>query len=103
MTWIWVLGKPWTSSIFAKPGHARGFLFFSSSIPYDTGPELSVRSKKFHLSPDIKIYQYSAHSIKDEVDATHLRITKNDNASKDKIIWNESLPIRINDATKLIN
>ena len=65
--------------------------------------ELSIRSKKFHTCSDIKIYQFSAHSIKSEIDATHLRNTKNDNAIKDKIIWKESLLTRINDSKKLTN
>ncbi len=65
--------------------------------------ELSFRSKRFHTCSDIQIYQYSAHSIKSEIDATHLRNTKNDNAIKDKIIWKDSLDTRIDDSKKLIN
>ena len=93
-----ILNKAWYDRLGYLSSEIFNHWYFDTWIC-----DLSIRSKKFHLSSDIKIYQYSAHSIKEEVDATHLRITKNDNASKDKIIWDESLPIRIIDATKLIN
>ncbi len=93
-----ILNKAW----FVRLGYLSSEIF--NHWYFDTWIcDLSIRSKKFHLSPDIKIYQYSAHTIKEEVDATHLRITSNDNAFKDKKIWDESLPIRINDALKLLH
>ena len=93
-----VLNKAWYDKLGYLSSEIFNHWYFDTWIC-----DLSIRSKKFHLSEDIKIYQYSAHSIKEEVDATHLRNTRNDNSSKDKLIWDESLPIRINDATKLIN
>ncbi len=92
-----ILNKAW----FERLGYLSSEIF--NHWYFDTWIcDLSIRSKKFHLSPDIKIYQFSAHTIKEEIDATHLRITSNNNAVKDKKIWDESLPIRINDALKLL-
>ena len=65
--------------------------------------DLCLRSKVFHITPFIKIHQFSAHTIKEEVDATHLRNANTDKAKKDKIIWDESINIRIADSKKLSN
>tara|TARA_Y100001970_G_C14217097_1_gene850310 strand:- start:1535 stop:2365 length:831 start_codon:yes stop_codon:yes gene_type:complete len=65
--------------------------------------DLSIRSKKFHITPNIKIYQYSAHSITEEIDATHLRNSSSDKAIKDKNLWKESIGARILDSKKLLN
>lgn len=93
-----ILNKAWYDKLGYLSSEIFNHWYFDTWIC-----DLSIRSKKFHLSENIKIYQYSAHSIKEEVDATHLRLTRNDNSSKDKLIWEESLPIRITDAKKLIN
>ena len=93
-----ILNKAW----FDRLGYLSSEIF--NHWYFDTWIcDLSTRSKKFHLSPDIKIYQYSAHTIKEEIDNTHLRITSNDNALKDKKIWDESVTIRINDSLKLLS
>ncbi len=93
-----ILNRAW----FKKLGYLSAEIF--NHWYFDTWIcELAVRSKKFHTCSNIQIYQFSAHSIKSEIDATHLRNTKNDNAKKDKIIWNESLVTRINDSKKLMN
>ena len=64
--------------------------------------DLCHRSKKFLISKKIKLYQYSAHTIKEEVDNTHLKNIKNDIPLKDKIIWNETVGQRIKDARLLV-
>lgn len=64
--------------------------------------DLCHRSKKFLISKKIKIYQYSANTIKEEVDNTHLKNIKDDIPFKDKIIWNETVEQRIKDAKLLI-
>ncbi len=64
--------------------------------------DLSLRSKKFLISKNIKLYQYSAHTIKEEVDSTHLKNIKNDIPKKDEIIWLETKNERKKDAKLLI-
>lgn len=93
-----ILNKAWYTRLGYLSSEMFNHWYFDTWIC-----DLSIRSKKFHLSENIKIYQYSAHSIKEEVDATHLRLIRNDNSLKDQLIWEESLPIRITDAKKLIN
>ena len=93
-----ILNKAWYDKLGYLSSEIFNHWYFDTWIC-----DLSIRSKKFHLSENIKIYQYSAHSIKEEVDATHLRLIRNDNSLKDQLIWEESLPIRITDAKKLIN
>ena len=63
--------------------------------------DLSFRSKKFLITEKIEIYQYSAHSIKEEVDNTHLKNLKNDIPQKDFITWQNTKKYRITDAKKL--
>ncbi len=63
--------------------------------------DLSFRSKKFLVSNKINLFQFSAHSIKEEVDNTHLRNIKDDIPNKDLQIWNNTLNYRINDAKLL--
>ena len=93
-----ILNKAWYDKLGYLSSEIFNHWYFDTWIC-----DLSIRSKKFHLSENIKIYQYSAHSIKEEVDATHLRLIRNDNSLKDQLLWEESLPIRITDAKKLIN
>ena len=64
--------------------------------------DLSLRSKKFLISKNIKLYQYSAHTIEEEVDSTHLKNIKNDIPKKDEIIWLETKNERKKDAKLLI-
>ena len=64
--------------------------------------DLCHRSKKFLISKKIKLYQYSANTIKEEVDNTHLKNIKDDIPLKDKIIWNETVEQRIKDAKLLV-
>lgn len=65
--------------------------------------DLCKKSRKFHITPFIKIFQFSAHSIKEEVDKTHLRNANNDKAEKDKILWINSNDKRKLDSNKLLN
>ena len=64
--------------------------------------DLCHRSKKFLISKKIKLYQYSANTIKEEVDNTHLKNIKDDIPLKDKIIWNDTVEQRIKDAKLLV-
>lgn len=52
--------------------------------------DLCFKSKKFLITNKIKIYQFSAHTIKEEVDNTHLKNIKDDIPSKDFLIWNKT-------------
>ena len=61
-----------------------------------------VIDQKFLISKKIKLYQYSANTIKEEVDNTHLKNIKDDIPLKDKIIWNETVEQRIKDAKLLV-
>jgi len=63
--------------------------------------DLSLKSKKFLITNKIKLYQYSAHTLKEEVDNTHLKNIKNDIPEKDYVIWNNTEFNRINDAKLL--
>ena len=64
--------------------------------------DLGLRSKKFLISKKIKLYQYSANTINEEVDSTHLKNIKNDIPKKDEIIWLETENERKKDAKLLI-
>ena len=63
--------------------------------------DLSLRSKKFLITNKIEVFQYSAHTIKDEVDNTHLKNLQNDVPQKDLITWQNTKKYRITDAKKL--
>ena len=63
--------------------------------------DLSFRSKKFLITNKIEVFQYSAHTIKNEVDNTHLKNLKNDIPKKDLITWQNTKNYRIKDAKKL--
>jgi hypothetical protein len=63
--------------------------------------DLSFRSKKFLITNKIKIFQFSAHTIKNEIDDTHLKNLKNDIPSDDFNTWNNTSKYRISDAKKL--
>ena len=63
--------------------------------------DLSLRSKKFLITNKIKVFQYSAHTIKDEVDNTHLKNLQNNIPQKDLITWQNTKKYRITDAKKL--
>ena len=63
--------------------------------------DLGLRSKKFLISKKIKLYQYSANTINEEVDSTHLKNIKNDIPKKDEIIWLETENERKKDAKLL--
>ena len=64
--------------------------------------DLSFKSKKFFITNKIRTYQFSAHSIKSEVDNTHLKNLENDIPKHDFITWNNTNKYRIKDAKKLI-
>ena len=64
--------------------------------------DLSQKSKKFLVSPNIKLFQFSAHTLKEEVDSTHLKNIKDDIPNKDKIIWDKTEKNRLNDSKLLI-
>lgn len=63
--------------------------------------DLSFRSKRFLITNKIEVYQYSAHSIKNEVDSTHLKNLQNNIPQKDLITWKNTKKYRITDAKKL--
>lgn len=63
--------------------------------------ELCFVYKKFHLVKEIKIKQFSAHSISDEVDKTHLKNMDNNRPQKDYETWCNSIDIIKKDAKKL--
>ena len=63
--------------------------------------DLSFRSKKFLITNKIEVFQYSAHSIKYEVDIKHLKNLQNDIPQKDLITWQNTKKYRITDAKKL--
>lgn len=63
--------------------------------------ELCFVYKKFHLVEEIKIKQFSAHSISDEVDKTHLENMDNNRPQKDYETWCSSIDMIKNDAKKL--
>ena len=63
--------------------------------------DLSLRSKKFLITNKIKIFQFSAHTIKNEVDETHLKNLKNDIPTDDLNTWNNTVKYRITDSKKL--
>ena len=63
--------------------------------------DLSFRSKNFLITNNINVFQYSAHTIKEEVDNTHLKNLKNDIPQQDFITWQNTKKYRITDAKKL--
>ena len=63
--------------------------------------DLSFRSKKFLITDKIEVFQYSAHTLKDEVDNTHLKNLRNDIPRIDFITWQNTKKYRITDAKKL--
>ena len=64
--------------------------------------DLSKKSKRFFVSKNIKLFQYSANTIKEEVDSTHLRNIKDDIPNKDRVIWLNTEKNRLNDSKLLI-
>jgi len=65
--------------------------------------DLSFKSRNFFITNKIKTYQYSAHTIKSEVDETHLKNLLNDVPKKDFITWHNTEKYRIRDAKKLLD
>ena len=63
--------------------------------------DLSFKSKNFFITNKIKTFQFSAHTIKSEVDDTHLKNLKNEIPEKDFITWHNTNKYRIKDAKKL--
>ena len=63
--------------------------------------DLSFKSKKFFITNKIKTFQFSAHTIKSEVDDTHLKNLKNNIPENDFITWHNTNKYRIKDAKKL--
>jgi len=64
--------------------------------------ELSRRSNRFLLSYNIIVKQLSAHSLKEEVDKTHLKNIESGDQGKDDIIWLNTENERIIESKKLI-
>ena len=91
-----ILNKAWYNKLGYLSSEIFNHWYFDTWIC-----DLSIRSKKFHITSNIKIYQYSAHSINDEIDKTHLRNANSDKAMKDKILWKDSLKSREIDSKKL--
>ena len=63
--------------------------------------DLSMRSGKYIVTPNIKVDQLSANRIKDEIDETHLRNINSDKEEKDYNIWNRTKNERLKHAKLL--
>jgi len=63
--------------------------------------DLSYKSKRFFITKKIKVYQYSAYLIKEEIDNTTLKNIENNNAKKDFQTWHNTEEYRIKDAKLL--
>ena len=64
--------------------------------------DLSLKSKKFLVSPKIEVFQYSANTFEKEVDNTHLKNIKDGVPEKDYQIWIDSEDKRKKDSKLLI-
>jgi len=64
--------------------------------------ELSRRSNIFLLTYNIIVKQFSAHSLKNEIDNTYLKNIESGDQGKDDIIWLNTQKQRIIDSKKLI-
>ena len=64
--------------------------------------ELSMKSNTFLLSKKIIVKQFSAHSMENEVDNTHLVNIHSGNQSKDDVIWHNTYNERIAESKKLL-
>ena len=63
--------------------------------------DLSMKSGKYIVTPNIKVDQLSANRIKDEIDETHLRNINSDKEEKDYNIWNRTKDERLKHAKLL--
>ena len=64
--------------------------------------DLSFRSGKFIVSPNIKVDQLSANRLDKEIDNTYLKNINTDKADKDFQIWINSVDERIKESLKLL-
>ncbi len=64
--------------------------------------DLSMRSGRYLITPNIKVDQLSANKFKNEIDETHLRNINSDKEEKDYNIWQKTRGERIKHA-KLLN
>ena len=64
--------------------------------------DLSMRSGRYLITPNIKVDQLSANKFKNEIDETHLRNINSDKEKKDYNIWQKTRGERIKHA-KLLN
>mgnify|MGYP001181103527 CR=1 FL=1 len=64
--------------------------------------ELSMKSNTFLLSNKVVVKQFSAHSLENEVDNTHLINIQSGNQSKDDVIWHNTYNERIIESKKLL-
>ena len=64
--------------------------------------DLSMRSGRYIITPNIKVDQLSANKFKNEIDETHLRNINSDKEEKDYNIWQKTRGERIKHA-KLLN
>ena len=64
--------------------------------------DLSMRSGRYLITPNIKVDQLSANKFKNEIDETHLRNINSDKEEKDYNIWQKTKGERIKHA-KLLN
>jgi len=64
--------------------------------------DLSFRSGKFLVTPNIKVDQLSANKLDEEIDNTYLKNINTDNADKDFQIWSSTVNERIKESLKLL-
>ena len=64
--------------------------------------DLSFRSGKFIVSPNIKVDQLSANRLYEEIDNTYLKNINTDKADKDFQIWISTVDERIKESLKLL-
>ena len=64
--------------------------------------DLSFRSGKFIVSPNIKVDQLSANRLEKEIDNTYLKNINTDKADKDFQIWINTVDERIKESLKLL-
>ena len=63
--------------------------------------DLSMRSGRYIITPNIKVDQLSANKFKDQIDETHLRNINSDKGEKDYNIWKQTRGERIKHAKLL--
>ncbi len=64
--------------------------------------DLSFRSGKFLVTPNIKVDQLSANKLDEEIDSTYLKNINSDKADKDFKIWTNTVNERVKESLKLL-